>query len=73
MEENYNNFILSQKHYHKVHEVRSVKLSDKIIVNISLFEVFFNDTSLVITDESTIEFDLTPNVSKELLIKVSIN
>ena len=35
--------------------------------------VFFNDTSLVITDESTIEFDLTPNVSKEFLIKVSIN
>ena len=35
LEENYSNFILSQKHYHKVHEVRPVKLSDKIIVNIS--------------------------------------
>ena len=36
-------------------------------------EVFYDDSSLVITDSSTINFNLTPNSSKEFLIKVSIN
>jgi len=35
IDENYKNFINSQKHYHTVNEERSVVLSDKIIANIS--------------------------------------
>ncbi|MFL2510326.1 MAG: trigger factor [Alphaproteobacteria bacterium] len=35
IDENYNQFINSQKHYHKVKDPRSAKMSDKIIANIT--------------------------------------
>ena len=49
IDENYNQFINSQKHYHKVKESRSAKISDKIIANIST------------KDESVPEFLKTQN------------
>ena len=41
IDENYKNFISSQKHYHKLDEARPVKISDKIIVNIIFQSGFF--------------------------------
>ena len=49
IDENYNQFINSQKHYHKVKESRSAKISDKIIANITT------------KDESVPEFLKTQN------------
>ena len=45
---------------------------DSIPGNI-LIEIFYDDSSLVITDGSMIEFTLSPNIAKDFLIKVSAN
>ena len=49
IDENYNQFINSQKHYHKVKDSRAAKISDKIIANITT------------KDESVPEFLKTQN------------
>ena len=49
VDENYNQFINSQKHYHKVKVSRPAKISDKIIANITT------------KDESVPEFLKTQN------------
>ena len=72
LEENYNNFILSQKHYHKVHEVRPVKLSDKIIVNIStednsLPDYLQSQKNLPIITDS--DYQVLPDISTKLINK----
>jgi trigger factor len=71
-EENYKNFIESQKHYHKVAEPRSVKLSDKIIVNISTEDksvpefLKLQENLPIITDS---DYQILPNISSKLIEK----
>ena len=70
LEENYKNFIASQKHYHKVNEVRPVKLSDKILVNISTEDKSVPDflksqkNLPIITDS---EYQVLPDISTKLI------
>ena len=70
LEENYKNFIESQKHYHKVNEVRPVKLSDKIIVNISTEDKSVPDflksqkNLPIITDS---DYQVLPDISTKLI------
>jgi len=45
---------------------------DSIPSNI-LIEILYDDSSLVISDGSMIEFTLSPNIAKDFLIKVSVN
>ena len=72
LEKNYDNFIKSQKHYHKVESDRPVALTDKIIANITT-----EDTSVpeflkiqknlpIITDS---EYQVLPDISKKLINK----
>ena len=74
IDENYNNFIKSQRHYHKVSEIRPIELSDKVIVNIST-----EDTSVpdflksqknipIVTDS---DYQVLPDISKKLIEKKS--
>ena len=76
LEENYKNFIASQKHYHKVNEVRPAKLSDKIIVNISTEDKSVPDflksqkNLSIITDS---DYQVLPDISKKLInMKVKV-
>ena len=69
---NYKNFIESQKHYHKVIETRAVKLTDKIIANISTEDKsapdFLKDQkNLPIVTDS--EYQVLPNLSSKLIEK----
>ena len=68
--ENYKNFINSQKHYHKVTDNRSVKLSDKIILNIRTEDEEMPDylksqeNLSVITDS---DYQILPDISDKLI------
>ena len=70
MEENYNNFIASQKHYHKVHDIVPVKLFDKIIVNISTEDksvpnFLQSQKNLPIITDS--DYQVLPDISTKLI------
>ena len=70
IEENYKSFIDSQKHYHKVSEIRPIKLTDKIIVNISADEPSIPDflksqINLPITTDS--DYQILPDISSKLI------
>ena len=72
IDENYKNFIDSQKHYHKVSELRSVKLSDKITVNIttddkSVPEFLKEQKNLPIITDS--DYQILPDISLKLIEK----
>ena len=72
IDENYKNFIDSQKHYHKINEVRPVKFSDKIIVNISTKDesvpdfLKLQEKLSIITDS---DYQVLPNISAKLINK----
>jgi len=75
-EENYNNFIASQKHYHKVNDIRPAKLSDKIIVNISTEDSSVPDflksqkNLPIITDS---DYQVLPDIGTKLInMKVKV-
>ena len=70
IEENYVNFINSQKHYHKVNEIRSIKLSDKVFVNIdtddkSVPEFLKSQKNLPIVTDS--DYQVLPDISLKLI------
>ena len=70
--QNYKNFIDSQKHYHKIAENRPVKLSDKILVNISTLDDSVPDflksqNNLPIITDS--DYQVLPNISSKLIDK----
>ena len=72
IDDNYKNFINSQKHYHKVEENRSVKLSDKITVNILTDSEIVPDflksqLNLPIVTDS--DYQILPDISSKLLNK----
>ena len=76
LKENYKNFISSQKHYHKVSDVRPAKLSDKIIVNISTEDMSVPDflksqkNLPIITDS---DYQVFPNIGTKLItMKVKV-
>ena len=72
IDENYKNFIDSQKHYHKVAENRPVKLSDKILVNIKTLDESVPDflksqNNLPIITDS--DYQVLPDISSKLIDK----
>jgi len=72
IDENYKNFIDSQKHYHKVAESRPVKLSDKILVNIKTLDESVPDflksqNNLPIITDS--DYQVLPDISSKLIDK----
>ena len=72
IDENYKNFVDSQKHYHKVSENRPVKLSDKILVNISTLDKSVPDflksqNNLPIITDS--DYQVLPDISSKLIDK----
>ena len=72
IEENYKSFIDSQKHYHKVSEIRPIKLTDKVIVNISADDSLVPDflksqINLPITTDS--DYQILPGISSKLIEK----
>ena len=72
LDENFKEFINSQKHYHKISESRPVKLSDKIIVNIttedkSVPEFLKSQLNLPIITDS--DYQVLPNISSKLIEK----
>ena len=70
IDENYKNFLDSQKHYHKINDARSVKLSDKIIVNISTEDesvpdfLKFQKNLPIVTDS---DYQVLPEISTKLI------
>ena len=71
-DENFKNFVNSQKHYHKVEDDRPVKLSDKIIVNIttedsSVPEFLKLQNNLPLITDS--DYQVLPDISKKLIEK----
>ena len=72
IDENYKNFINSQKHYHKVNDKRSVVLSDKIIANISTTDESVPDylksqkNIPIITDS---DYQVLPDIGLKLIEK----
>ena len=72
IDENYKNFINSQKHYHKISEARPVKITDKIIVNISSEDKLCPDflksqkNLPIVTDA---DYQILPDISKKLIEK----
>ena len=72
VDDNYKKFINSQKHYHKITENRSVKLTDKIIVNIttedeSVPDFLKSQQNLPIVTDS--EYQVLPDISSKLISK----
>ena len=74
IDENYKNFINSQKHYHKVSENRPIKLTDKIMVNISTEDASAPDflksqiNIPIVTDS---DYQILPDISSKLIEKKS--
>ena len=72
IEENYKNFLNSQKHYHKVDDGRFVKLTDKIIANISTKDksvpdfLKIQENLSIITDS---DYQVLPDISSKLIAK----
>jgi trigger factor len=72
IDNNYKDFINSQKHYHKVSEIRPVKLSDKIITNITTEDKTVPDflksqNNLPIVTDS--DYQVLPDISSKLINK----
>ncbi len=72
VDENYNQFINSQKHYHKVKDSRPAKMSDKIIANIttndeSVPEFLKNQNNMPIITDS--DYQILPNIGSILVNK----
>ena len=72
IDENYRNFIESQKHYHKISESRPVILSDRILVNISTLDKSVPDflkiqNNLPIVTDS--DYQVLPGISSKLIDK----
>ena len=72
IDENYNQFINSQKHYHKVKDSRAAKISDKIIVNIttkdeSVPEFLKNQNNMPIVTDS--DYQILPDIGPILISK----
>ena len=69
-DENYKNFINSRKHYHKLNELRAVKLTDKITANISTDDKAVPDflksqkNIPIITDS---DYQILPEISDKLI------
>ena len=72
IEENYKNFIESQKHFHKVSENRPIQLTDRVTVNISTEDKsvpdFLKDQKNlpIITDS---DYQVLPDISSKLINK----
>ena len=72
IDNNYQNFVDSQKHYHKISDNREVKISDKIIVNISTEDSLVPDflksqkNHPIVTDS---EYQILPEISSKLIDK----
>jgi len=72
VDENYNQFINSQKHYHKVKDSRPAKMSDKIIANIttkdeSVPEFLKSQNNMPIITDS--DYQILPNIGSLLVNK----
>ena len=72
IDENYKNFINSQKHYHKVKDLRPAKLSDKIIANIttkdeSVPEFLKSQNNMPIVTDS--DYQILPDIGSKLINK----
>ena len=72
IDKNYKDFLDSQKHYHKVSEMRSIQLSDKVIVNISsednsVPDFLKSQKNLPIVTDS--EYQILPDISLKLIEK----
>lgn len=72
IDENYKNFLDSQKYYHAITSKRSVEYSDKIIVNIksedkSIPEFLKSQENLSIVTDS--DYQMLPDISKKLIEK----
>jgi len=72
IDENYNQFINSQKHYHKVKESRPAKISDKIIANITtkdetVPEFFKTQNNMPIITDS--DYQILPDIGPKLVSK----
>ena len=72
IDENYNQFINSQKHYHKVKDSRVAKISDKIIVNIttkdeSVPEFLKTQNNMPIVTDS--DYQILPDIGPILVSK----
>ena len=72
VDENYNQFINSQKHYHKVKDSRPAKMSDKIIANIttkdeSVPEFLKSQNNMPIITDS--DYQILPNIGSMLVNK----
>lgn len=72
IKENYKNFLNSQKHYHKITEDREVKISDKIVVNIttedkSVPDFLKSQQNLPIVTDS--DYQILPDISSKLIEK----
>ena len=72
IDENFNRFVDSQKHYHKVNDIREIKLSDKVIINLSSEDSIVPDylksqkELSIITDS---DYQILPDISKKLISK----
>ena len=72
IDKNYNQFLESQKHYHKINEKRSIKKTDKVILNISSEDdkapdYLKSQSSVpVITDS---DYQILPDLSSRLIKK----
>ena len=72
IDENYNQFINSQKHYHKVKDSRAAKISDKIIANIttkdeSVPEFLKTQNNMPIVTDS--DYQILPDIGPILVSK----
>ena len=72
IDENYNQFLNSQKHYHKVEDSRPAKISDKIIANITtkdetVPEFFKTQNNMPIITDS--DYQILPDIGPKLVSK----
>ena len=72
IDENYNQFINSQKHYHKVKDSRPAKISDKIIANITTSdetvpEFLKTQSNMPIVTDS--DYQILPDIGPKLVSK----
>ena len=72
VEENYKQFLLSQKSYNEITSKRSIKNSDKVIINLdsedeSVPDFIKSQKNLSIITDS--EYQIIPNISKKLIEK----
>ena len=72
LEDNYNQFLKSQKNYKKIESIRAIKYTDKVIVNISSADQSVPDflksqkNLPIVTDT---DYQVLPNISNQLIEK----